>query len=670
MDNAHARAESVEPSAGVGIMFGDCGDGETLGGIDLDSCRDPRTGKLTTWAQRIVDRLDTYTEVSPSKAGVKAFFLVPTEDNLRGGKFIKEGHKDEDHPPAIEVYTSSRYFTVTGDVIVDVPLRKINADLFHWLMEQGRSLEGRGTPKYAGADDLAVLVRKQPLGFTREAIEYICKHIPAENNYWPWLRVGMMLHHEYEGSDEGLEFWDSLCVDLPDYDRDEIDRKWKSFGRHPDPLRLSTLLMEAREHEDWNEGEYLRLNGGADLDSAGGKATPEIELHLWRAPDPRTIPPREFLYGRAYIRGFVSALVAPGGAAKTALTITEALSMVAGRDLFNIADGKAAPLHAPLNVCLWNLEDDIDEMERRIAAATIHFSAALDGADPKGRLYVNAASESLKIGRLLRGVAQLDRETMKALVAALRERRIDVLIVDPFISSHGVSENDNDAIDLIVKEGWGYVARQAECSVTLVHHTRKAPAGARGADVSIEDGRGASALKDACRYSRVINRLGVEEAPKLGVDPEIAWAYLRTDPGKGNLAPPGAAVWRRLRSVVLPNGTFERDNADNLGVVEAWTPPDLSKTTGGERERVVEAMGEQAWRQNVQAEGWVGVAFAAALDLDLDDPLHKAAVVAKVKAAIKTGWLEAFDEPVGGKPRPMVRAKQRRRPTVQELVGP
>ena len=35
--------------------------------------------------------------------------------------------------------------------------------------------------------------------------------------------------------------------------------------------------------------------------------------------DPRSIPPREWLYGHAYLRGALSVLVAPGGAGKSTL---------------------------------------------------------------------------------------------------------------------------------------------------------------------------------------------------------------------------------------------------------------------------------------------------------------------------------------------------------------
>jgi primase-polymerase (primpol)-like protein len=71
-------------------------------GIDLDGCRDPQTGSVAPKAERIVERCATYTEVSPSKRGIRLF---------------GRAHLPADHPcrtGAIEVYSHARYLSVTG----------------------------------------------------------------------------------------------------------------------------------------------------------------------------------------------------------------------------------------------------------------------------------------------------------------------------------------------------------------------------------------------------------------------------------------------------------------------------------------------------------------------------------------------------------------------------
>ncbi len=72
--------------------------------IDLDHCRDAATGDVEPWALRIVERLDTFTEASPSGTGLHVWLRapLPVRGARRGG---------------IEAYYSGRYITVTGDAL-------------------------------------------------------------------------------------------------------------------------------------------------------------------------------------------------------------------------------------------------------------------------------------------------------------------------------------------------------------------------------------------------------------------------------------------------------------------------------------------------------------------------------------------------------------------------
>lgn len=77
MAQAERRARSLLKggrTGGIGIELGQLPDGRHLGGLDLDTCRDPETGEFDAWAAELIDRFGTYTEVSPSGTGAKAFF--------------------------------------------------------------------------------------------------------------------------------------------------------------------------------------------------------------------------------------------------------------------------------------------------------------------------------------------------------------------------------------------------------------------------------------------------------------------------------------------------------------------------------------------------------------------------------------------------------------------
>jgi hypothetical protein len=75
------------------------GDGEA--GIDIDDCRNPETGVLTPEAQRIISDTNSYTEISPSKCGIKIFVKA-----WLGKNHVRKG---------LEIYGHKRYFTVTED---------------------------------------------------------------------------------------------------------------------------------------------------------------------------------------------------------------------------------------------------------------------------------------------------------------------------------------------------------------------------------------------------------------------------------------------------------------------------------------------------------------------------------------------------------------------------
>ena len=118
-------------NGGIGLQLGPI-DGMlefSVCGIDLDTCRETETGKIEAWALEVVDRLNSYTEVSPSGTGVKVYFALRTADlpsvlkvlgkngcgGQQYGKSFKRGKGE--HRPAIEVFIDRRYFAFTSESI-------------------------------------------------------------------------------------------------------------------------------------------------------------------------------------------------------------------------------------------------------------------------------------------------------------------------------------------------------------------------------------------------------------------------------------------------------------------------------------------------------------------------------------------------------------------------
>jgi putative DNA primase/helicase len=82
--------------------------GAVLVAIDLDHCRNPETGEIEPWAKAIIAQLNSYTEVSPSGAGIRIFLYGQLPPQGR-----KRGH--------VECYCTARYVTVTGQRVEGTP---------------------------------------------------------------------------------------------------------------------------------------------------------------------------------------------------------------------------------------------------------------------------------------------------------------------------------------------------------------------------------------------------------------------------------------------------------------------------------------------------------------------------------------------------------------------
>lgn len=117
-DDALSRA-SADRLAGIGFVFTVNG---PFTGVDLDHCRDPATGAIEPWAEEIVQKLASYTEVSPSGTGLHVLVQARLP---KGGR--RRGR--------VEMYDRGRYFTVTGQRLPTTPTtiepRQAEIDALH-----------------------------------------------------------------------------------------------------------------------------------------------------------------------------------------------------------------------------------------------------------------------------------------------------------------------------------------------------------------------------------------------------------------------------------------------------------------------------------------------------------------------------------------------------------
>lgn len=370
--------------------------------------------------------------------------------------------------------------------------------------------------------------------------------------------------------------------------------------------------------------------------------------------DPTTIPRREYAFGQHYIRKYVSVTVSPGGLGKTSNSIVEALAMASGRDLTGTKPENR------MRVWLFNAEDPRDEMERRIMAACLHFN--LKPEDINGYLFLDSGREQeLVIAKEdKRSGVTLQIPIIEAIVGQIERNKIDVLIIDPFISTHGVNENDNGAIDKVAKL-WAQIADYTNCSIDVVHHLRKVA----DREATVEDARGAVSLIGAARSVRVLNRMSDEQATAAGLNPMDRFGYFSIAYGKSNLAPMSHKLdWRKLEGVGLGNGTGLTKQQDFAPVVTSWHWPSSESIADGltsdQMKLLCVSLDSSNYKAAHNAKPWAGEAVAYALGLDADDPGQRKRAAQVLKALLKEGRLvEARErDPINRKESVFVRSRE------------
>ena len=339
------------------------------------------------------------------------------------------------------------------------------------------------------------------------------------------------------------------------------------------------------------------------------------------------IQPRRWVYGNNYLRSFVSVMASAGGVGKTSLLIVEALAIVTGRPLLG------EPVQERSNVWLVNLEDPLEEIDRRITAAMQYYG--IKPEEIEGRLFVNAGRDfTMKFGAQTRYGVVPNTALVKSLIEEIPKANLGVVFIDPWICAHSVNESDNGSINAVIAE-IRKVADETNCAVVLVHHIRKG----NGQDASIDSVRGASSLIGAARTARVLNRISVAEASRLGLSKEDECTVFRVTDGKSNLAPAsGAMVYRRMLGVKLNNGEW-------IGVCAPFLPPDQPLSLTDDEVRNIQKIvfdaqtNGQPFRQSSQANNWIGSAVARLLDINLTEPRGKARVSGIVKALLDSAAL-------------------------------
>ncbi|MGV7219237.1 AAA family ATPase [Bradyrhizobium sp. UFLA05-112] len=338
--------------------------------------------------------------------------------------------------------------------------------------------------------------------------------------------------------------------------------------RHWPAMPLKGDVSEWLDHGGTTEALYALIERTSDwvkiFNSESSNASGDDDLGEWDAGDDNQIPPpRGWLLGTTFCRGFASSLLGDGAVGKTAMRYAQGLSAAVQRSL------TGEHVFQRCRVLIVSFEDGSNELRRRIRAACLHHK--IDRGELKGWLYLAALGR--KAGKLM-ALDQRNQRVPGTLAAKLARvitsRKIDLVIHDPFIKSPGIAENDNSGIDEVAQILTD-MCINFDIAVDVPHHMSKGPADPGNAN----RGRGASALKDALRLVRTATVMTADEAKAFGLSEVERRRLIRVDDAKLNIAPMTEARWFRLVGVDIDNATELYPSGDNVQTVEVWRPPGL-----------------------------------------------------------------------------------------------
>jgi hypothetical protein len=270
-------------------------------------------------------------------------------------------------------------------------------------------------------------------------------------------------------------------------------------------------------------------------------------------------PPRQWLYGWQLCRGFSSSLVAPGDHGKTTLRITQAVELATGRELLGHR------IYQRCRVLMMSLEDDQDELWRRLLATCMHHQ--IDPAELRGWLFC-ANFNGAKFAEEIDGKRALGK-LEQMLRKGIERRRPDLVILDPFVKLHALDENNNPDMDFVCSQ-LVKLAQEYNIAIDSPAHTRKGALTAGDSD----NRRGASAQRDAARLDYTLTVMSETEAKQFGIEVDVRKSYVRLDRAKANIVQAIKASWYRLVSVSLGNSTELYPDGDAVQALEIWVPPD------------------------------------------------------------------------------------------------
>ncbi|MBN8991620.1 MAG: bifunctional DNA primase/polymerase [Rhizobiales bacterium] len=535
-----------------------------IGGVTRDHIvvdLDPRNGGEETMAALLAVEHFPDTAATRTQSGGRHLIYVAPNGPVKGGTG-KLG-------PGVDIKARGGYVLLPGSTIEGRPyefeISRPPAFAPQWIVDRCAAAKDR-------TDTAGKRVVEEDDTAREMFVAWIREHAPCAELGEIDDRTFLVSARGYDfGCSESTvlelvhEWNDTHCNGLGDLER--LPVVVESAGRNRDKAIGSSHPLapgfEAVEIDQTMRPGPVARNA-APAPPATGLATPLLQF------DPVGLELRPWVIPGFACRGRVTLLAGPGGVAKSTYYLMVAVATVSGR-----SDICGFPILKRERVWVWNQEDDIAEMQRRVAAIMKEFNVSWDDLkdeDGSPMLYLDSGVDKpLMLANRSAEHSIVPGKQVADVIATAKANRIAVLILDPLVEFHEASENDNVQMRAVVGQV-RRIAVEADCATMLSTHTRKPPvASSDGFAGEMDAARGASAQLGVVRIGATIFSM----SPKQAKDHRLAEGtthldYVRIDIAKNNLAPvlPDPIWFRRVG--VRVGGGFEQ-NGESVGVLRPVT---------------------------------------------------------------------------------------------------
>lgn len=114
-------------------------------------------------------------------------------------------------------------------------------------------------------EDRTLATIKPKVDLTEEQLQRALDALDPDMAMSDWVRVGMGLWHQFDGSDEGFNLWDAWSSQGSKYQEREMRNRWRSFDsqRFRNPVTAATILKLAKD-----AGVHVAVGGGVGTELA------------------------------------------------------------------------------------------------------------------------------------------------------------------------------------------------------------------------------------------------------------------------------------------------------------------------------------------------------------------------------------------------------------------